>query len=60
MSQGDADTLMKALDYALALRRDDARISRHMAAEEAAKRFDLGPADEEWLLNQLTERKPPE
>jgi hypothetical protein len=56
----DAQTLTKALEYAMALRRADPPVSRFKAAEAAAKRFDLGPLDEEWLLNQLTERKPAE
>jgi len=30
------------------------------AAEKAAQQFDLGPLDEDWLLNHLTESKPAE
>jgi hypothetical protein len=50
----DAETLAKALDWAnreLALH---PAMGKWKVAEEAAKKFDLGPLDEEWLLNQLT------
>lgn len=55
----NAETLFKALQYALALLRDQPDLTRLRAAEEAAKQFDLGPLDEEWLLQQLTRQPPP-
>jgi hypothetical protein len=56
----DAETLMKALRHALALLRHEPGTTKHRAAEMAAQQFDLGPLDEEWLLNHLTETKPKE
>lgn len=50
----DAETLAKALQYATALLQDEPGMTKLRATEEAAKQFDLGPLDEEWLLNHLT------
>lgn len=51
----DAETLAKALKHALDQLEQGASILS--AAEEASKQFSLGPLDEEWLLNHLTEHK---
>ncbi|MCG3150564.1 MAG: hypothetical protein PCFJNLEI_04050 [Verrucomicrobiae bacterium] len=56
----DAQTLTKALQYALDLLEIEPGMTKHKATEEAAKQFDLGPIDEEWLLNHLTAPKPAE
>ncbi len=56
----DAETLSKALQYATGLLRDEPGMTKVAAAEKAAQQFDLGPLDEEWLLNHLTERDRPE
>jgi hypothetical protein len=56
----DAATLTKALQFALALLKDDPTLTRLAAAERAAQEFNLGPLDEDWLLNHLTARLPPE
>jgi hypothetical protein len=53
----DGETLAKALRYALDLIEHAPGMTMLKAAEEAAKQFDLGPLDEEWLLNHLTEGK---
>lgn len=56
----DAETLAKALQYATELLRHEPGLAKLAAAEQAAQQFDLGPLDEEWLLNHLTERNRPE
>ena len=53
----DGETLAKALRHALELIQREPGMTNHRAAEEAAKQFNLGPLDEEWLLNHLTEGK---
>lgn len=53
----DAATLLKALHHALALLRHEPGMTKLKATEEAAKQFALGPLDEEWLLNHLTDDK---
>ncbi len=52
-----AETLAKALTFALALLEHEPGMTKLKATEEAAKQFDLGPLDEEWLLNHLTDNK---
>jgi len=37
---------------------DDPRADRLRLVEEAARRFDLSPLDEDFLLRHLDERKP--
>jgi hypothetical protein len=59
MSAG-AETLAKALRYALDLLDHEPGMTKLQATEAAAKQFDLGPLDEEWLLNHLTTSKPAE
>ena len=56
----DAETLAKALTFALDLLEHGPCMTKLKATEEAAKQFDLGPLDEDWLLNHLTESKPAE
>ena len=51
----DAETLMKALQYATDLLGHEPGMTKLKATEEAAKQFNLGPLDEEWLLNHLTD-----
>ena len=53
----DAETLAKALDWVNHQLRLHARLDKLKAVEEAAMKFDLGPLDEEWLLNQLRQHK---
>jgi hypothetical protein len=55
--KSDAETLAKALSFALQRLKEDPPLGKWKAAEEAAMRFNLGPLDAEWLLNQLAERK---
>ena len=50
----NAKTLAKALQYANDLLQYEPGLTKLKATEEAAKQFDLGPLDEEWLLNHLT------
>ena len=52
-----AETLTKALQHALELLRHEPGMTKLKAAEKAAQEFDLGPLDEEWLLNHLTDDK---
>ena len=56
----DATTLAKALRHALDLLKHEPGMTKLRATEAAAKQFDLGPLDEEWLLNHLTTSKPAE
>jgi hypothetical protein len=56
----NAETLTKALQHALELLRHEPSLTKLEAAEKAAQQFDLGPLDEDWLLNHLTESKPRE
>jgi len=51
----DAETLAKALQYANDLLHHEPGMTKLKATEEAAKQFNLGPLDEEWLLNHLTD-----
>ena len=53
----NAETLAKALLFATELLRHEPGMTKLMATEKAALQFDLGPLDEEWLLNHLTESK---
>ncbi len=51
----DATTLTRALDWLVRERRLRPQAHKLTLVEEAAKKFDLGPLDEEWLLRQLNE-----
>ncbi|MEI6085394.1 MAG: hypothetical protein WCS70_14000 [Verrucomicrobiota bacterium] len=53
----DAQTLAKALHHALDLLKHEPGMTKLRATEEAAKQFDLGPLDEEWLLDHLAKAK---
>jgi hypothetical protein len=53
MPKADAETLAKALDWVNHQLRLHPKSDKLKAVEEAAMKFDLGPLDEEWLLNQL-------
>jgi len=53
MPKADAETLAKALDWVNHQLRLHPKLDKLKAVEEAAMKFDLGPLDEEWLLNQL-------
>jgi hypothetical protein len=55
----DGETLHKALRHALTLLKQEPGLALFTAAEEAAKQFDLGPLDEEWLLHHLKQEAPP-
>jgi hypothetical protein len=55
-----AETLAKALQHALELLHHEPHLTKLQAAERTAQQFDLGPLDEEWLLNHLTQTKPAE
>lgn len=53
----DPETLAKGLDWVnreLAARPE---AGKWKVVDEAAIRFNLGPLDAEWLLNQLTQAK---
>jgi len=52
MSQLSYDTLMKALTLADNL--IATKVPKHKAIDEAAKQFNLGPKDHDWLISQLT------
>jgi hypothetical protein len=49
-----AETLAKALAWVNERLAKEPGLERWKAVDEAARRFDLGPLDTEWLLNQLT------
>jgi len=49
----NAAILAKALHYALDLLEHEPGMTKLRATEAAAKQFDLGPLDEEWLLEHL-------
>ena len=51
----DAEILAKALTLALDLLKNEPGMTKVKATERAAQQFDLGPLDEEWLLNHLTD-----
>jgi len=55
-----AKRLAQALQYALEILHHEPHLTRLQATEKTAQHFDLGPLDEEWLLNHLTESKPQE
>lgn len=55
-----AETLAKALTYALDILQHEPGTTKLAATEAAAKQFDLGPLDEEWLLKHLTTNNPTE
>jgi hypothetical protein len=57
MPKADAETMAKALDWVNHQLRLHPKLDKLKAVEEAAMKFDLGPLDEEWSLNQLKERK---
>jgi hypothetical protein len=50
-----AETLAKALQHALELLHHEPHLTKLQVAEKTAQQFDLGPLDEEWLLNHLTD-----
>ena len=56
----DAEILAKALQLANDLLDNEPGMTKLRATEAAAQQFDLGPLDEEWLLNHLTANKPAE
>ena len=55
MSKEHAEKRAKALDWLNTLRREHPKMTRLEAVEKTALRFNLGPLEEEWLLQQLTE-----
>jgi hypothetical protein len=58
MSKAEAEKRAKALDWLNLLRREHPHMSRLEAVEKTAVQFDLGPLEEEWLLQQLTPPPP--
>ena len=52
--------LTTALDWVNRRLKDQPQLAKHKAVEEAATKFNLGPLDEEWLINQVTRRAPQE
>jgi hypothetical protein len=55
MSKSDAEKHAKALDWAYFLMKNHPGMDKIKAAEETAVKFNLGPLEEEWLINQLTQ-----
>ncbi|HVM61057.1 MAG TPA: hypothetical protein VMV72_09330 [Verrucomicrobiae bacterium] len=55
MSKERAEKRAKALDWLNTLRREHPHMTRLEAVEKTALRFNLGPLEEEWLLQQLAE-----
>ena len=53
----EAETLAKALDWIHTQLHLHPQRDKLKVVEEAATKFDLGPLDEEWLLNQLKHAK---
>ena len=57
MSKDKAEKRAKALDWLNTLRKEHPAMSKLEAVERTAVRFDLSPLEEEWLLQQLTDKK---
>jgi hypothetical protein len=55
-----AETLANALKHAHELLRHEPHLTKLQVAEKTAQQFNLGPLDEDWLLNHLTQAKPKE
>jgi len=55
----DPNTLAKALDWVNRRRKEQPPIDLLGAVDEAAQKFDLGPLDAEWLLQQARRPPPP-
>ena len=58
MNRAEAEKRMHALAWLSALRKEHPSMSKLEAIEKTAVHFDLSPAEEEWLLQQLTDNKP--
>ena len=54
MSKETAEKRAKALDWLNLHLKAHPHLSKVKAVEETALKFDLGPLEEEWLLQQLT------
>ena len=57
MSKEHAEKRAKALDWLNTLRREHPQMTKLEAVEKTAMRFNLGPLEEEWLLQQLADSK---
>ena len=57
MSKERAEKQAKALDWLNTLRKEHPAMSKLEAVEKTAVQFNLGPLEEEWLLQQLTDTK---
>ncbi|HUJ12070.1 MAG TPA: hypothetical protein VL171_18840 [Verrucomicrobiae bacterium] len=55
MGRAEAEKRAKALDYLNLLLKDHPDLTKLQAIERTAIRFDLGPLEEDWLLQQLAE-----
>jgi hypothetical protein len=53
------ETLRRAVEWIAEERRLHPARPRLLVVEEAALRFDLGPAQADWLLRMLSETAPP-
>jgi hypothetical protein len=51
--------LTHALDWANRQLKECPHLSHVQVVDEAAVKFDLGPMDEDWLLNELSKPLPP-
>lgn len=60
MSKAEAEKQANALAYLNLLLKEHPGMTRLQAIEQTAVRFDLSPLEEEWLLQQLTQQRPPE
>jgi len=52
--------LADALDWANRYLKEHPELGRIKVVEEAAFKYDLGPMDEDWLLNELCKPMPPD
>jgi hypothetical protein len=55
----DKLNLTHALDWANRQLKECPHLSHVQVVDEAAVKFDLGPMDEDWLLNELSKPLPP-
>ena len=55
MSKEQVEKRARALDWLNTLRREHPTMTKLEAVEKTALRFNLGPLEEEWLLQQLTD-----
>ena len=54
----DATKLARALDWVNKRLQSEPGLEKLKAVDDAAMKFDLGPLETDWLLNQLHGQKP--